>query len=168
MIKTSKEHDYEPELLSSVENVNSRQKMVLVHSITEVLGEDLSDKKIAIWGLAFKPGTDDMREAPSIRLIDELKQRGAKVQAYDPQAMNMAKSFYLKDVEVEYINNKYDALNDVDALVIVTEWKEFQSPDFMEIAARMKGNDIFDGRNIYKAKTVKSHGLNYYQIGVRK
>ena len=82
--------------------------------------------------------------------------------------MNMAKSFYLKDVEVEYINNKYDALNDVDALVIVTEWKEFQSPDFMEIAARMKGNDIFDGRNIYKAKTVKSHGLNYYQIGVRK
>ena len=168
LIKTSKEHDYEPELLSSVENVNSRQKMVLVHSITEVLGEDLSDKKIAIWGLAFKPGTDDMREAPSIRLIDELKQRGAKVQAYDPQAMNMAKSFYLKDVEVEYINNKYDALNDVDALVIVTEWKEFQSPDFMEIAARMKGNDIFDGRNIYKAKTVKSHGLNYYQIGVRK
>ena len=168
LIKTSKEHDYEPELLSSVENVNSRQKMVLVHSITEVLGEDLSDKKIAIWGLAFKPGTDDMREAPSIRLIEELKQRGAKVQAYDPQAMNMAKSFYLKDVEVEYINNKYDALNDVDALVIVTEWKEFQSPDFMEIAARMKGNDIFDGRNIYKAKTVKSHGLNYYQIGVRK
>ena len=84
--------------------------MVLVHSITEVLGEDLSDKKIAIWGLAFKPGTDDMREAPSIRLIDELKQRGAKVQAYDPQAMNMAKSFYLKDVEVEYINNKYDAI----------------------------------------------------------
>lgn len=96
LIKTSKEHDYEPELLSSVENVNSRQKMVLVHSITEVLGEDLSDKKIAIWGLAFKPGTDDMREAPSIRLIDELKQRGAKVQAYDPQAMNMAKSFILK------------------------------------------------------------------------
>ena len=140
LIKTSKEHDYEPELLSSVENVNSRQKMVLVHSITEVLGEDLSDKKIAIWGLAFKPGTDDMREAPSIRLIEELKQRGAKVQAYDPQAMNMAKSFYLKDVEVEYINNKYDALNGVDALVIVTEWKEFQSPDFMEIAARMKGN----------------------------
>ena len=109
-----------------------------------------------------------MREAPSIRLIEELKQRGAKVQAYDPQAMNMAKTFYLKDVEVEYINNKYDALNDVDALVIVTEWKEFQSPDFMEIAARMKGNDIFDGRNIYKAKNSKSHGLNYYQIGVQK
>ena len=88
--------------------------------------------------------------------------------SHTPQAMNMAKSFYLKDVEVEYINNKYDALNDVDALVIVTEWKEFQSPDFMEIAARMKGNDIFDGRNIYKAPPVKSHGLNYYQIGVRK
>lgn len=97
-----------------------------------------------------------MREAPSIRLIDELKQRGAKVQAYDPQAMNMAKSFYLKDVEVEYINNKYDALNDVDALVIVTEWKEFQSPDFMEIAARMKGNDILMDEIFIKQNSKKS------------
>ena len=96
-------------------------------------------KKIAIWGLAFKPGTDDMREAPSIRLIKELKQRGAKIQAYDPQAMNMAKTFYLKGVDIDYINNKYDALNDVDALVIVTEWKEFQSPDFMENCCKNEG-----------------------------
>lgn len=168
LIKTSKEHDYEPELLTSVENVNARQKMVLVHNIVDILGADLTGKTIAVWGLAFKPGTDDMREAPSIRLIKELVQHGAKIRAYDPQAMKVAKDFYLKDVEVEYVTNKYDALNNVDALAIVTEWKEFQSPDFMEIASRMRGNDIFDGRNIYKTKSVTNHRLNYYQIGVRK
>lgn len=168
LIKTSKEHDYEPELLTSVENVNARQKMVLVRSVTEIMGQDLTGKTIAIWGLAFKPGTDDMREAPSIKLIEELTKRGATVRAYDPQAMNIAREYYLKQMPVEYVSNKYDALNDVDALVIVTEWKEFQSPDFMEIASRMKGNAIFDGRNIYKAKSVINHGLNYYQIGVRK
>lgn len=168
LIKTGKEHDYEPELLTAVENVNARQKMVLVYNIVDVLGVDLTGKTIAVWGLAFKPGTDDMREAPSIRLIKELIQHGAKIRAYDPQAMKVAKDFYLKDVEVEYVTNKYDALNNVDALVIVTEWKEFQSPDFMEIVSRMRGNDIFDGRNIYKTKSVTSHQLNYYQIGVRK
>ena len=168
LIKTSKEHDYEPELLTSVENVNARQKLVLVDNILDVLGEDLTGKTIAVWGLAFKPGTDDMREAPSICLIKELIQHGAKIRAYDPQAMKVAKDFYLKDMEIDYISNKYDALNDVDALVIVTEWKEFQSPDFMEIASRMKGNSIFDGRNIYKTKSVSNHQLNYYQIGVRK
>lgn len=168
LIKTSKEHDYEPELLTSVENVNARQKMVLVRSVTEIMGQDLTGKTIAVWGLAFKPGTDDMREAPSIKLIDELTKRGATVRAYDPQAMNIAREYYLKEMPVEYVSNKYDALNDVDALVIVTEWKEFQSPDFMEIASRMSGTAVFDGRNIYKAKSVINHGLNYYQIGVRK
>ena len=168
LIKTSREYNYEPDLLTSVESVNNRQKMVLVNNITDVLGDDLTNKKIAIWGLAFKPGTDDMREAPSIPIIKELIHHGATINAYDPQAMKLAKSFYLKDIAINYVNNKYDALNDVDALVIVTEWKEFQSPDFMEIAARMCGKDIFDGRNIYKEKTVLSHNLNYYQIGVRK
>lgn len=168
LIKTSREYNYEPDLLTSVESVNNRQKMVLVNSITDILGNDLTNKKIAIWGLAFKPGTDDMREAPSIPIIKELIHHGATINAYDPQAMELAKSFYLKDIDINYVNNKYDALNDVDALVIVTEWKEFQSPDFMEIAARMCGKDIFDGRNIYKEKTVLSHNLNYYQIGVRK
>ena len=168
LIKTSREYNYEPDLLTSVESVNNRQKMVLVNNITDVLGDDLTNKKIAIWGLAFKPGTDDMREAPSIPIIKELIHHGATINAYDPQAMKLAKSFYLKDIAINYVNNKYDALNDVDALVIVTEWKEFQSPDFMEIAARMCGKDIFDGRNIYKEKTVLSHNLNYYQIGVQK
>ena len=167
LIKTSKEFDYEPELLHSVENVNARQKMVLVDKIITYFGEDLSGKTFGIWGLAFKPGTDDMREAPAILLVKELVKRGAKLRAYDPQAMNTARNFYLKDVDnIKYVANKYSALNDVDAMVVVTEWKEFQSPDFMEIVARMKGNIIFDGRNIYKEKTVKNHGLKYYQIGV--
>lgn len=169
LIKTSRQYDYEPELLSSVENVNARQKMVLVQKIISVFSENLQDKTFAVWGLAFKPGTDDMREAPAIRLIEELTKRGAQIRAYDPQAMETAKSFYLKDVEnITYIKNKYDALNDVDALIIVTEWKEFQSPDFMEIGERMKGDIIFDGRNIYKAKTVHNYNLKYYQIGVQK
>lgn len=169
LIKTSRQYNYEPELLFSVENVNARQKIVLVHKITAVFGEDLHGKTFAVWGLAFKPGTDDMREAPAIRLIEELTKRGAQIRAYDPQAMETAKSFYLKDVEnITYIKNKYDALNDVDALIIVTEWKEFQSPDFMEIGERMKGDIIFDGRNIYKAKTVHNYNLKYYQIGVQK
>ena len=169
LIKTSRQYDYEPELLSSVENVNARQKMVLVQKIISVFGEDLQDKTFAVWGLAFKPGTDDMREAPAIRLIEELTVRGAQIRAYDPQAMKTAKNFYLKDVRnIAYIKNKYDALNDVDALIIVTEWKEFQSPDFMEIGERMKGDIIFDGRNIYKARTVRNYNLKYYQIGVQK
>ena len=169
LIKTSRQYNYEPELLFSVENVNARQKMVLVHKITAVFGEDLHGKTFAVWGLAFKPGTDDMREAPAIRLIEELTKRGAQIRAYDPQAMETAKFFYLKDVEnITYIKNKYDALNDVDALIIVTEWKEFQSPDFMEIGERMKGDIIFDGRNIYKAKTVHNYNLKYYQLGVQK
>ncbi|WP_303691317.1 UDP-glucose dehydrogenase family protein [Megamonas hypermegale] len=169
LIKTSRQYDYEPELLSSVENVNARQKMVLVQKIISVFGENLQDKTFAVWGLAFKPGTDDMREAPAIRLIEELTARGAQIRAYDPQAMKTAENFYLKDVKnIAYIKNKYDALNDVDALIIVTEWKEFQSPDFMEISQRMKGDIIFDGRNIYKARTVRNYNLKYYQIGVQK
>ncbi|MBM6832746.1 UDP-glucose dehydrogenase family protein [Megamonas hypermegale] len=169
LIKTSRQYNYEPELLSSVENVNARQKMVLVNKVVDVFGEDLKGKTFAVWGLAFKPGTDDMREAPAIRLIEELTKRGAFIRAYDPQAMKTAKNFYLKDIDnIMYIKNKYDALDDVDALIVVTEWKEFQSPDFMEIADRMKGDTIFDGRNIYKAKTVLNHNLKYYQIGVQK
>lgn len=169
LIKTSRQYNYEPELLSSVENVNARQKMVLVNKVVDVFGEDLKGKTFAVWGLAFKPGTDDMREAPAIRLIEELTKRGAFIRAYDPQAMKTAKDFYLKDIDnIMYIKNKYDALDDVDALIVVTEWKEFQSPDFMEIADRMKGDIIFDGRNIYKAKTVLNHNLKYYQIGVQK
>ena len=141
---------------------------MLAKKITAVFGEDLTGRVFTLWGLAFKPGTDDMREAPSIELVRELTERGAVIQAYDPQAIKTAQHFYLKGVKgIDYVDNKYDALNGADAMVVVTEWKEFQSPDFMEIAARMKGSHIFDGRNIYRAEIVAQHGLHYHQIGVR-
>lgn len=168
LIKTSSEYGYDAKLLQSVEKVNAGQKKILGRKVVSAFGEDLTGRIFAVWGLAFKPGTDDMREAPSISLIRELISRGAKVQAYDPKAANMAKTFYLKGLRgITYADNKYDALNDADALILVTEWKEFQSPDFMEIKNRLSGSRIFDGRNQYKAKTLEKFGLSYVQMGVR-
>ena len=140
-----------------------------MEKIIRVFGEDLSEKTIAVWGLAFKPETDDMRESAAIDIIQALTKRGANVRAYDPKARAQAEACYLKDIEkLSYVNSKYDALNDADALVLVTEWKEFRSPDFFEMAQRVKGKVIFDGRNQYKEKTLRSHGFAYYQIGVRE
>ncbi|MDQ0203233.1 UDP-glucose dehydrogenase family protein [Pectinatus haikarae] len=167
LIKTSSEYGYEAELLQSVEKVNANQKKVLGRKVVNIFGDDLRGKVFAVWGLAFKPGTDDMREAPSISLIRELVSRGAEVKVYDPKAAGMAREFYLKDIAVTYTDNKYDALDGADALVLVTEWKEFQSPDFMEIKNRLKGKYIFDGRNQYKVKTLEKFGLSYVQMGVR-
>jgi UDPglucose 6-dehydrogenase len=129
-------------------------------------GENLEGLVFAVWGLSFKPETDDMREASSITLIKELVSRGAKVVAYDPKAVHEAKEHYLKDVAVEYADNKYDAVNDADAMILVTEWKEFRSPDFYELSSRMKQKIIFDGRNQYSAEKLKELGFEYYQIGV--
>lgn len=169
LIKTSREYSYHPELLDAVEKVNAYQKNVLFQKVVDLFGEDLTGKTFAIWGLAFKPGTDDMREAPSLPLIRDLIAAGAKIQAYDPQAMKVARNFYFSDLDdsIAYINNKYDALNGADALILVTEWKEFQSPDFMEIAQRLKGNILMDGRNIFKSKAIKQQGLQHIQIGVK-
>ena len=158
---------YEPKIIPAVEEVNKAQKLVLVRKIVDRFGEDLKGKTFAIWGLSFKPETDDMREAPSIIIIKELIKKGAKIKAYDPEAMKDAKEFWLKDVEVEYAPNKYDALNDADALVLVTEWKEFRSPDFEEMKKRLKNPIIFDGRNQYKKDKMKKLGFEYYQIGVK-
>lgn len=169
LIKTSREYSYHPDLLDAVEKVNAYQKNVLFRKVVDLFGEDLTGKTFAIWGLAFKPGTDDMREAPSLPLIRDLIAAGAKIQAYDPQAMKVARNFYFSDLDdsIAYINNKYDALNGADALILVTEWKEFQSPDFMEIAQRLKGNILMDGRNIFKSKAIKQQGLQHIQIGVK-
>lgn len=168
LIRTSKEFGYEAELLQSIENVNYRQKHVIVDKILKKFGNDLSGLSFAVWGLAFKPGTDDMREAPSITIINELTKRGAKVKAYDPKAVNEAKKCYLKNNNnVEYVKSKYDALNDAVAMILVTEWKEFRSPDFIEMAGRMKNKIIFDGRNQYKKTDMKKFGFEYKQIGVR-
>lgn len=167
LIRTSKLHGYEPEMLEAVEAVNRRQKRVLVEKIVRKFGEDLTGKRFAVWGLAFKPDTDDMREAPAVTIIKELTQRGAEIVAYDPKAVETAKAVYLKDVpKVSYVESKYAAVKDADALVLVTEWKEFRQPDFEEIIKLLKQPLIFDGRNQYDKRRMKKLGIEYCQIGV--
>lgn len=169
LIKTSADYGYETRILNAVENVNADQKMVLVRKIVKKYGEDLTGKTFAVWGLAFKPKTDDMRQAPAITLIQELTKRGAKIKAYDPKAVNEAKECYLKGNEnVEYCESKYSALMDADAMILVTEWKEFRAPDFYEIKQRLNNPVIFDGRNQYDAERLEELGFEYYQIGVGK
>ena len=164
--KLAEEVDYKAELIESVDNVNNRQKYVIAHKVIKKYGEDLSGKTFAVWGLAFKPETDDMREAPSIYIIKELIKRGAKIQAYDPKAVYEAKSFYLKDYDIEYVDGKYEALKGANALLLLTEWKEFRSPDFEEIGKQLLEKVIFDGRNQYNAFDLPNKGFEYIQIGV--
>jgi UDPglucose 6-dehydrogenase len=164
--KTAEAHGYNAKLINSVEEVNDAQKLVLVHKIIKKFGEDLSGFLFGVWGLAFKPGTDDMREAPAIFIIKELVKRGAQINAYDPKAMTEAKNCYLKGVtQVAYFNSKYDVLKKADALILLTEWKEFRAPDFLEIKRNLKRPIIFDGRNQYKAFRLEEKGFEYYQIG---
>ncbi len=167
LIKTAKDNGYEPRIITAVEEVNAKQKLSLVDKVVKRFGDDLSGKVFAIWGLAFKPETDDMREAASITIIKELVKRNAKIKAYDPKATQQAKGFYLKGLQnIEYCDSKYDALNGAEALLLVTEWKEFRSPDFDEIKKRLKNPVIFDGRNQYNMKKLKKDGFEVYQIGV--
>jgi UDPglucose 6-dehydrogenase len=166
LINISKENNYLPKLISAVEDVNFNQKKILFKKVVSYFGENLKDKKIAIWGLSFKPETDDMREAPSIPLINSLIEAGAEVNAYDPQAINEAK-FYLKGLDVKYFDNKYNALENVDALILVTEWKEFRSPDFKRILKLMNTNVFIDGRNQFNYDQMEEQGFNYSQIGVK-
>ena len=164
--KTAEEHGYKASLISSVEDVNDRQKLVIANKVVNRFGEDLKGKTFAIWGLAFKPETDDMREAPAIYVIKELVKRGAKIQAYDPKAMEEAQHFYLKGIEdISYHNSKYETLHNADAMILLTEWKEFRSPDFEELKVKLKESVIFDGRNQYNDDLMKKLGFEYYQIG---
>ncbi|WP_299064753.1 UDP-glucose/GDP-mannose dehydrogenase family protein [uncultured Polaribacter sp.] len=164
--KIAEENGYKANLIASVESVNDAQKLVIAHKIVKRFGENLSDLTFALWGLSFKPGTDDMREAPSIYTIKELVKRGAKVKAYDPKAINEAKEFYLKGVEnVTFYNSKYEVLKDADSLILLTEWKEFRSPDFVEIKQQLNLPIIFDGRNQYNAFNLEGKGFEYFQIG---
>ena len=164
--KIAEEHNYQAKLITSVEEVNDAQKLVIANKIVARFGEDLTGKTFGVWGLAFKPGTDDMREAPSIYVIKELIKRGAKIQAYDPKAVEEAKSCYLKDIEnIEYVSSKYQAIEKADALVLLTEWKEFRSPDFNEIKTQLNTPVIFDGRNQYHMFNLAAKGFEYYQIG---
>ena len=164
--KIAEENNYKAQLIESVEEVNNRQKFVISEKVVKRFGEDLSGKTFALWGLSFKPGTDDMREAPAIYVIKELVKRGANIQAYDPKAIEEAKHFYLKDVKgVTYHETKYEVLNNSDALILLTEWKEFRSPDFDEIKDQLSNAIIFDGRNQYIAYDLESKGFEYYRIG---
>ena len=138
----------------------------MADKIINIFNNDTKNKKISILGLSFKPGTDDMREAPAIYVIKELVSRGAKIKAYDPKAIDEAKEHYLKGLQnITYTDSKYDVLKDSDALVLLTEWKEFRSPDFEEIKTQLKTSVIFDGRNQYNAFNLEEKGFEYYQIG---
>ena len=165
--KSAKDVGYTAKILQAVQEVNEKQKMLLVEKIVRHFGENLQGLSFCVWGLSFKPETDDMREASSLVLIDELTKRGATIQAYDPKAYEQAR-FYLKDKlsSITFMESKYSALRGCAALVLLTEWREFRSPDFGEIAKLLKEPIIFDGRNIYQHCGLESKGFAYYQIGV--
>ncbi len=157
----------EPKIIKAIQEVNIEQRYYFLSKIYKRFGEDLKGRVLAVWGLSFKPQTDDMREAPSITIINELTKRGARIKAYDPEAMENAKRFWLKGNEmVEYLDNKYDTLNNSDAMLLITEWKEFRSPDFYEMKKRLKNPIIFDGRNQYNREFLEEFGFEYYEIGV--
>lgn len=165
LIKTAKEQNYHMRILNAVEDVNDSQKEVLFNKVRTHFNNNLKGKTFALWGLSFKPKTDDMREAPSLVIIDKLLKAGASVVAYDPVAMHEAQRM-LGD-SIAYSTDMYDTLNQTDALLIVTEWPEFRSPDFDEVAKRLNNKVIFDGRNIFDFKDMKAIGFDYYCIGVR-
>jgi UDPglucose 6-dehydrogenase len=162
LIRFSADKDYDFEVLKAVESVNDRQKRVLVAKLRRHF-KSLKGRTIAIWGLAFKPKTDDMREAPAIVIIRALLEEGAKIQAYDPEALRIARGIF--GSKVTYATKSYDALKGADALVIVTEWHEFREPDFDRMRKLMRSPIIFDGRNIYNPHQMKAHGFTYSSIG---
>tara|TARA_B110000037_G_scaffold222811_1_gene299722 strand:+ start:213 stop:1535 length:1323 start_codon:yes stop_codon:yes gene_type:complete len=166
LAKIADENGYVAKLITAVENVNDAQKLVISQKIINRFGDDLTGFTFGIWGLAFKPGTDDMREAPAIYVIKELLKRGAQIKAYDPKAAYEAKEHYLKGFKnIEYVASKYEVLRDANALVLLTEWKEFCSPDFEKIKNQMKNAVVFDGRNQYIAHDLENKGFEYYRIG---
>lgn len=162
LMKTAKDYGSALTILDAVDTVNRSQKLVLVQKLKEQFG-DLKGKRFAVWGLAFKPNTDDMREAPAIPIINELLAGGAEVCAYDPAAVDNAQRIF--GDTVSYASNEYSALQDADALLILTEWNEFRNPDFEEIAARLKNKVILDGRNIFATEKMRTLGFTYLSIG---
>jgi UDPglucose 6-dehydrogenase len=165
LIKTAKDNGYTMKILESVEAVNDAQKSVLFNKIMKHFDGNIKGKNFAMWGLSFKPKTDDMREAPSLVIIEKLLAAGANVKAYDPIAMKEAK--HILGEQIEYTKNENNALIDADALLVVTEWPDFRSPDFQVVKKLMRGNAIFDGRNIYDINEMQELGFDYYCIGVK-
>jgi UDPglucose 6-dehydrogenase len=163
--RTAQQHGYEARILDAVEAVNEDQKSVMLTKIDAHMGANVSGKTFAIWGLAFKPNTDDIREAPSRVIIDGLLARGAKVRAYDPVAVEEASELYAENRSVTFCDDLYDATEGADALVLVTEWKTFRSPDFERLKNQLNEPVIFDGRNIYDPAGLAKLGFKYYGIG---
>ncbi|HZP85200.1 MAG TPA: UDP-glucose/GDP-mannose dehydrogenase family protein [Burkholderiales bacterium] len=163
--RTGEQNGMRLRVLEAVEQVNDDQKRMLVDKICARFGENLAGRRFAIWGLAFKPNTDDMREAPSRVVVDGLLKRGAAVVAYDPIAEHEARRVFASAGGLHYADSPMSALDGADALVIVTEWKEFRSPDFEDIAKRLRHPVVFDGRNLYEPATVRSFGLEYVGVG---
>jgi UDPglucose 6-dehydrogenase len=162
LAKTAEEYDYDFKILKSVMKINDIQKTVLVKKIKKYFKNKLDNKTFAIWGLAFKPNTDDIREAPALHIIDELLEAGAKIQVFDPEAMNNVKREY--GDKISYINDEYDVLNGADALIIVTEWALFRTPDYSKFDI-LTTKAIFDGRNLYDVEEMKGRGFYYDSIG---
>lgn len=167
LIAVGKRNNIEMQIAKAVEDVNNNQKLILPQRIIDKFGDDLSDKTFALWGLSFKPETDDMREAPSITLVSELTKHGAKIKAYDPQAYEMAKHYLAQVPEnmISYEDDMWSALTGADALILVTEWKQFRSPDFSKIKALLKNPIIYDGRNQYDPRLMKREGIELHCIG---
>ena len=166
LINTAQTNGYEPEILSHVEKVNKKQKLVLVNKITKRFGEDLSGMTFAMWGLAFKPGTDDVREATSLVVAEELIKRGARINAYDAQATEEFKKAIPDECldKIKFAQSRYETVDNADALILITEWKEFRTPDWQYLIEKLNKSIIFDGRNIYDKK-IEEYGFELYQIG---
>lgn len=163
LAKSAEDHKYDFKILKAVMDVNLYQKTKLLARIKEYFGGDLKGKKIAIWGLAFKPHTDDIREAPALYNIESLLEEGAIIRAHDPEAMENVKRIF--GDKIEYFDNPYEAAEGSDAIFIATEWPEFRTPDFEKLSETVKGKVIFDGRNVYELSVMKEHGYQYYSVG---
>jgi UDPglucose 6-dehydrogenase len=167
LVKTAKDLGYEAKMLKQTLDTNEKQKSVLSQMVISELGEDLQGKILAVWGLAFKAGTDDMRESSALTIINELVKRGAKIQAYDPEAMPMAKraEYFGDNPSISYFEDKYEALKGAEALLLITEWKEFRMPDFSDIKKLLVRPLVFDGRLLWEPKKMKELGFEYKSIG---
>ena len=163
ILKTARDNGAECPIIESANKTNRHQRELFIKKILKRFGEDLSGKTFAVWGLAFKPKTNDMREAPSITIINALLERGAKIQAYDPKAYDCAKNIF--GDRIEYMNSSYEALRDADCMLLITEWNEFRRPDFDRIKKCLKTPIIFDGRNQYNYDKMIKNGFEYYQVG---
>jgi len=163
LVKSSKDVNYEFKMLNAVMDVNEKQKLHLIPKIKRYFNDDLRNKRFALWGLAFKPNTDDIREAPSLYMIDALLKEGAQLVVFDPEAMNNVKS--VVGDKIVYAENQYDALKGADALIIATEWNEFRTPNFLKIVTNLKSKVIFDGRNLFDIAAIKELGFYYESVG---